>query len=105
MYDTCADCNLTGAVIGVRQIVQLRVSLMRENGGMKLLLVEDDRKVALAVKRGLEAEDFAVEVSQDGDEGFWLATEGSYDLIILDIMLPGRNGYRVCDDLRNVNTA
>ena len=72
---------------------------------MKLLLVEDDRKVALAVKRGLEAEDFTVEVSQDGDEGFWLATEGSYDLIILDIMLPGRNGYRVCDDLRNVNTA
>ncbi|MCZ7528425.1 MAG: response regulator transcription factor [Acidimicrobiia bacterium] len=68
---------------------------------MKLLLVEDDRKIATAVKRGLEAEGFTVEVSFDGDDGFWRATEGSYDLIVLDILLPGRNGYRVCADLRD----
>ncbi len=67
---------------------------------MKLLLVEDDLKLATAVKRGLEAEGFSVEVSFDGDDGLWRATEGSYDLIILDIMLPGKNGYRVCADLR-----
>ena len=67
---------------------------------MKLLLVEDDKKIATAVKRGLEAEGFAVEVSFDGDDGFWKATENSYDLIVLDIMLPGRNGFRVCADLR-----
>jgi DNA-binding response OmpR family regulator len=67
---------------------------------MKLLLVEDDRKIATAVKRGLEVEGFTVEVSLDGTEGLWLATEGSYDLIILDIMLPGRNGYQICADLR-----
>ena len=67
---------------------------------MKLLLVEDDMKLATAVKRGLEAEGFSVEVSFDGDDGLWRATEGSYDLIILDIMLPGRNGFRVCADLR-----
>lgn len=67
---------------------------------MKLLLVEDDRKIATAVKRGLEVEGFTVEVSFDGSEGLWLATEGSYDLIILDIMLPGRNGYQICADLR-----
>ena len=67
---------------------------------MKLLVVEDDMKVATAVKRGLEAEGFTVEVSFDGDDGLWRATEGSYDLIVLDIMLPGRNGYRVCADLR-----
>lgn len=67
---------------------------------MKLLLVEDDKKIATAVKRGLEAEGFTVEATLDGSEGLWLATEGSYDLIILDIMLPGRNGYQICADLR-----
>lgn len=67
---------------------------------MKLLLVDDDVKITSAVKRGLEAEGFTVEVSADGDDALWRATEGSYDLIVLDIMLPGRNGYRVCADLR-----
>ena len=68
----------------------------------KLLLVEDDKKIATAVKRGLEAEGFAVEVSFDGDDGFWRASEGAYDLIVLDILLPGRNGFRVCGDLREL---
>jgi DNA-binding response OmpR family regulator len=67
---------------------------------MKLLVVEDDKKIATAVKRGLEAEGFAVEVAFDGDDGYWMATEGAYDLIVLDIMLPGRNGYRICAALR-----
>src|SRR6266540_238913 len=71
-------------------------------GGMavKLLLVEDDKKIATAVKRGLEAEGFTVEVAFDGDDGLWLASEGAYDLIVLDILLPRRNGYRICADLR-----
>ena len=67
---------------------------------MKLLLVEDDAKVATAVTRGLRAEGFAVETASDGVDGLWMATQGAYDLIVLDIMLPGRNGYRVCADLR-----
>jgi two-component system, OmpR family, response regulator len=67
---------------------------------MKLLLVEDDTKIAAALRRGLAAEGFTVEVASDGVEGLWRAQEGSYDLILLDIMLPGRNGYRVCADLR-----
>ncbi|HYZ97172.1 MAG TPA: response regulator transcription factor [Acidimicrobiales bacterium] len=67
---------------------------------MKLLLVEDDRKIATAVKRGLEAEGFTVEVALDGHDGLWMATEGAYDLVVLDIMLPGRNGYQICADLR-----
>jgi len=67
---------------------------------MKLLLVEDDAKLAAALRRGLTAEGFTVEVAPDGVEGLWRAREGSYDLILLDIMLPGRNGYRVCADLR-----
>jgi DNA-binding response OmpR family regulator len=67
---------------------------------MKLLLVEDDVKIATAVRRGLVAEGFTVEVATDGDEGLWRAIEGTYDLIVLDLMLPHRNGYRVCADLR-----
>jgi DNA-binding response OmpR family regulator len=67
---------------------------------VKLLVVEDDAKIAAAVRRGLEAEGFTVEVASDGEDGLWRATEGSYDLIVLDIMLPGRNGYRICADLR-----
>jgi DNA-binding response OmpR family regulator len=67
---------------------------------MKLLLVEDDVKVSAAVRRGLEAEGFTVDTAFDGDDGLWKATEGVYDLIVLDLMLPIRNGYRVCADLR-----
>jgi DNA-binding response OmpR family regulator len=70
------------------------------NALVKILLVEDDKKIATIVKRGLEAEGFTVEVAFDGVDGLWLATEGSYDLIVLDIMLPGRNGYQICSDLR-----
>jgi two-component system, OmpR family, response regulator len=67
---------------------------------VKVLLVEDDTKLAAAVRRGLEAEGFTVEVAADGEEGLWRATEGTFDLVVLDIMLPGRNGYRICADLR-----
>ena len=67
---------------------------------MKLLLIEDDVKIAGAVRRGLEAEGFTVEHVADGNEGLWLATEGGFDLIVLDILLPGRNGFQVCAELR-----
>jgi DNA-binding response OmpR family regulator len=67
---------------------------------VKLLLIEDDVKIAVAVRRGLEAEGYSVEVSHDGDDGLWRATEGAHDLIVLDLMLPGRSGFRVCADLR-----
>jgi DNA-binding response OmpR family regulator len=68
---------------------------------VKLLLVEDDAKLASAVRRGLTAEGFTVEVAGDGDDGLWRAVEGSFDLVLLDLMLPGRNGYRVCAALRD----
>jgi DNA-binding response OmpR family regulator len=67
---------------------------------VKLLLVEDDAKLAAALRRGLEAEGFAVEVAADGDDGVWRATEGAYAAILLDLMLPGRSGFRVCAELR-----
>ena len=74
----------------------MRVAELR----VKLLLVEDDTKIGAAVKRGLEAEGFVVQLVRDGNDGLWLAREGSYDLIVLDIMLPGRNGNQICADLR-----
>jgi response regulator RpfG family c-di-GMP phosphodiesterase len=81
--------------------VQVSFSLaQRDWSEVKVLLIKDDRKIAAAVRRGLEAEGFGVDISADGAEGEWLATEGSFDLIVLDIMLPSRNGYQVCANLR-----
>jgi len=67
---------------------------------MKILVVEDDKKIAAAVKRGLDGEGFTVDVSLDGDEGLWRATEYHYDLIVLDLMLPRRSGHEICRTLR-----
>ena len=62
--------------------------------------MEDDTKIAAAVARGLEAEGFRVDIATDGDDGLWRATEGAYDVIVLDIMVPKRNGYQICAELR-----
>ncbi|GAA2507048.1 response regulator transcription factor [Streptomyces gobitricini] len=67
---------------------------------MRLLIVEDEKRLALSLAAGLRAEGFAVDVVHDGLEGLHRAGEGSYDLVVLDIMLPGMNGYRVCGALR-----
>src|SRR5438067_1216802 len=67
---------------------------------MRVLLVEDETRLANAVRRGLEAEGFSVDVAADGKDGFWRASEGRYDAIVLDIMLPGMNGFKVCSALR-----
>ena len=67
---------------------------------MRVLVVEDEVRQAAALKRGLEAEGFAVDVAGSGTDGLWLATEQPYDAIVLDVMLPGLNGYKVCAELR-----
>lgn len=67
---------------------------------MKVLLVDDDDAITAAVARGLRAEGFTVDVERNGIDGLWRASEGSYDVIVLDIMMPGRNGFLVCADLR-----
>lgn len=67
---------------------------------MRMLIVEDERRLAVSLARGLTAEGFAVDVVHDGLEGLHMATENPYDLVVLDIMLPGMNGYRICSALR-----
>ncbi|MGC4979291.1 MULTISPECIES: response regulator transcription factor [unclassified Streptomyces] len=67
---------------------------------MRVLVVEDERRLALALQHGLTAEGFSVDVAHDGLTGLTKATERAYDVVVLDIMLPGLNGYRVCQRLR-----
>src|SRR5262249_43813318 len=74
----------------------------KRNGlAVRVLVVEDEKKVAAAIRRGLEAEGFAVDIAQDGTEGEWLANQNPYDAIVLDIMLPGLNGYKLCERIRD----
>lgn len=65
-----------------------------------MLVVEDDRRLAATLRRGLEAEGFAVDNALDGEDGLWIASENDYDAIVLDIMLPKVNGFEVCRRLR-----
>lgn len=67
---------------------------------MRILVVEDEKRLAAVLRRGLVREGFAVDVALDGRDGLERASQGRYDAIILDIMLPGLNGYRVCHSLR-----
>src|SRR3954471_4833827 len=67
---------------------------------MRVLVVEDEAALAEGVRRGLEAEGFATDIAANGVDGLWMATEHPYDAIVLDILLPGMNGFKVCAELR-----
>jgi DNA-binding response OmpR family regulator len=77
-------------------VVRARATL----GGMRVLVVEDEARLATALQRGLQSEGFAVDVAPDGPTGLELARHGEYDAMILDVMLPGLSGYRVVRALR-----
>jgi len=68
---------------------------------MRLLVVEDEVKMAGLLKRGLEEEGYAVDVAATGSEAVWLGTENPYDAIVLDVMLPDFDGFEVCRKLRS----
>jgi two-component system, OmpR family, response regulator len=72
---------------------------------MRVLIVEDEVSLAEGLRDGLTGEGHQVVLAHDGDAGFSAATEGTFDVIVLDIMLPKRNGYRVCRDLRAAGVA
>lgn len=67
---------------------------------MRILVVEDEKKVAQAIKSGLESEGYQVALAFTGEDGFFLAISEVFDLIVLDVMLPGRNGIEVLSALR-----
>lgn len=67
---------------------------------MRILVVEDEHKIGSSIKKGLEQESFAVDLAFDGESGYDLASSEDYDLIILDILLPGINGLDICKKLR-----
>jgi DNA-binding response OmpR family regulator len=73
---------------------------------MRILVIDDDRRLCAVIKRGLLEEAYAVDLAYDGEEGEYLAEVNPYDLIILDIMLPNKDGIQVCHELRakKINT-
>src|SRR5215470_6796989 len=73
---------------------------LRSLWAMRVLVVEDDTRMSRLLKRGLEEEGHAVDLAGDGPEGLWLATENPYAAIVLDVMLPGFDGFELCRKLR-----
>ena len=67
---------------------------------MRILIIEDEKKVASFVRRALESEQYAVDVAHEGDRGLALVRDGAYDLVVLDVMLPGRDGFAILRALR-----
>jgi two-component system OmpR family response regulator len=70
------------------------------NEAMRALVVEDEMKMAALIRRGLVEEGYAADVARTGEEALWMARATPYDAIVLDVMLPGRNGLEVCRSLR-----
>jgi DNA-binding response OmpR family regulator len=70
---------------------------------MRILVVEDDKKVAAFLQKGLREEQYAVDVCRDGEDAAYEAQVHPYDVIILDIMLPGKDGFTICRELRENN--
>ncbi len=68
---------------------------------MRVLVIEDEKKVADFISNGLAEEGYAVDVAHDGDQGYFLATTNEYDAILLDIMLPKMDGFTLCTKLRS----
>ena len=72
---------------------------------MRVLVVEDDASMSASLVKGLTAEDYIVDTAADGEQGTWLAFEGDYDAIVLDLMLPRRSGFAVVAELRRAGCA
>src|SRR3990172_6916053 len=70
------------------------------NGSMRVLIVEDELRMASLIRRGLAQEGLAVDVATSGEEALWMAPAAEYDAIVLDVMLPGISGFETCRRLR-----
>ena len=106
-----AVCHRSSVIYSARRGCGIPVS--KGHGGMgdgemrtmRVLVVEDERRLAAAVRRGLQAEGFAVDLAHDGEDGLHLAREGAYDALVLDLMLPKISGYRICRSIRSRTSA
>ena len=76
------------------------LGFLRSLAGVRVLVIEDELRMAQLIRRALEEEGYAVDVSADGPEGLWMATENPYAAIVLDVMLPGFDGFELCRRLR-----
>lgn len=90
----------SGQPTEARSELQLVFSFAGQDVLVRLLVIEDEKRLAGVLKRGLESEGFAVDVALDGEQGEWYAAENHYDVIVMDIMLPKLNGYQLCARLR-----
>src|SRR5690349_10948914 len=72
-----------------------------DNGGMRVLVVEDEKKLGELLGRGLREEGYATDIADRGEEALWMARAVPYDAIVLDVMLPGADGFEVCRRLRH----
>jgi two-component system OmpR family response regulator len=81
------------------------IMFVRYNKGMQLLLTEDQKRLASLTKRSLVEDGYAVDIASDGQEALDKFSINTYDLVILDIMLPIKNGVEVCQEIRKVNTS
>jgi two-component system, OmpR family, response regulator len=77
-----------------------RAHLGRDNEDVHVLVVEDEKKLAELLARGLREEGHAADIASHGEDALWMARAGEYDAIVLDVMLPGRDGFQVCRELR-----
>jgi two-component system copper resistance phosphate regulon response regulator CusR len=89
--------RVSDIVLGIPRQARKRLSLP----AVRILVVEDEQKVANALREGLEAECFDVRTAANGEEGFFLASSETFDLMVLDLMLPGRGGIEILETLRN----
>ena len=68
--------------------------------GVRVLVIEDEAKLASVIARGLREEGYAVDIAGQGEDALWMARAAAYDAILLDVMLPGADGFDVCRRLR-----
>src|SRR5215510_14137004 len=85
---------------GAVPILSGEIAALEAEHSVRILIVEDERKVAKALREGLEADHYEVSVATTGEEAFFLASQGSFDLLLLDLMLPRRDGIDVLTALR-----
>ncbi|KKQ26381.1 MAG: Two component transcriptional regulator, winged helix family [Candidatus Woesebacteria bacterium GW2011_GWA1_37_8] len=81
-------------------IIELVIQVLIDQVIMRILIVEDDHKIAQSIKKGLEQEGYAVDITFDGEDAYDFLTTESYELVVLDLMLPGIDGVTLCKKLR-----